>query len=298
MSTNTTPKRVKKYFSKYKKPLTALPHLVENQTNSYKWLIEKGLADIFKEFSPIKDYSEKKFALEFTSFELSAPKYNEYFAKENKLTYEAPLRAKIKLTNRILGTSKEQEIFIADFPLMTGHGTFVINGVERVVVPQLARSFGVFFDSDEIKGRKYFGGKIIPARGVWVEINAEADNLIHVRIDKKRKFGIVSLLRVFGMGTDEQILASFSNEKTRKVIAECLASEPTKTLSDSYIDIYKRLRDGDLANPENAKEYIDALFSETRYDFSLVGRHRFNKRRSRRYCGQYCRIELKSKCNT
>jgi DNA-directed RNA polymerase subunit beta len=278
MSTHTTQKRAKKYFSKYKKPLTALPHLVENQTNSYKWLIEKGLPDIFKEFSPIKDYSEKKFALEFTSFELSAPKYSEYFAKENKLTYEAPLRARIKLTNRILGTSKEQEIFIADFPLMTGHGTFVINGVERVVVPQLARSFGVFFDSEETKGKKYFGAKIIPARGVWVEINAEADNLIHVRIDKKRKFGIVSLLRAFGMGTDEQILNSFTNEKTRKVIAECLANEPTKTLSDSYIDIYKRLRDGDLATPENAKEYIDALFSEARYDFSLVGRHRFNKR--------------------
>ena len=281
MSTPKTTKMTKKYFGKYKKPLTPLPHLVENQTNSYKWLIEKGLPEIFKEFSPIKDYSEKKFALEFTSFELSAPKYDEFFAKENKLTYEAPLRAKVKLSNKIMGTSKEQEIFMADFPLMTSHGTFIINGVERVVVPQLARSFGAFFDSEEIKGRKYFGAKIIPARGVWVEIQSEADGMIYVRIDKKRKFGVVSLLRAFGMGTDEQILNSFTDEKTKNVVAECLAHESTKTLSESFVHIYIRLRDGDLATPENAKEYITALFSENRYDFSLVGRHRFNKRFNR-----------------
>jgi DNA-directed RNA polymerase subunit beta len=278
MQTNTTAKKTKKYFGKYKKPLVAMPHLIENQTNSYKWLIEKGIADIFKEFSPIRDYSEKKYALEFTSFELSAPKFDEHYAKENKLTYEAPLRARVKLTNKIMNSVKEQEIFMADFPLMTGHGTFIINGVERVVVSQLGRSFGVFFDSEEIKGKKYFGAKLLPTRGVWVEILSEADGLIYVRIDKKRKFGLVSLLRAFGMGTDEQIINSFKDDATRKVVEACVAAESTKTLSDSYVDIYKRLRDGDLATPENAKEYVDALFSEARYDFSLVGRYRFNKR--------------------
>lgn len=273
-----TTKRDKKYFAGYRKPFTATPHLVENQTNSYKWLIEKGLSEVFKEFSPISDYSDKKYQLEFTGFELSAPKFDEFFAKDNKLTYEAPLRARVKLTNKVLNSSKEQEIFMADFPLMTDHGTFIINGVERVVVPQLARSFGVFFDSEEIKGRKYFGAKIIPARGVWIEIDTEADNLMYVRIDKKRKFGIVSLLRAFGFGTDEQIVAAFKSETAKKIIAECAAKDSSKNLSDSYVEMYKRLRDGDLATPENAKEYITALFSEARYDLSLVGRFRFNKR--------------------
>ena len=135
-----------KTFGKYHKPLTKLPDLVENQIHSYKDLIDRGIVEIFREFSPITDYSERKFDLEFISFDLSEPKYDEVYAKENKLTYEAPLRARVKLSNKILNTVKEQEIFMADFPLMTIHGTFIINGVERVVVPQLARSFGVFFD--------------------------------------------------------------------------------------------------------------------------------------------------------
>ena len=152
-------KRQKKYFAKFKEPLVELPNLVETQVNSYKWLVLTGLAEVFKEFSPIRDYSEKKFDLEFTSFELSAPKHDEYFAKQNKLSYEAPLRARVKLTNKTQNSSKEQEIFMADFPLMTTHGTFIINGVERVIVPQLARSFGVFFNSQEIKGKNILGPK-------------------------------------------------------------------------------------------------------------------------------------------
>ncbi len=273
--------REKKYFSKYKKPLAKLPHLVENQIESYKNLIQKGLKEVFKEFSPIRDYSEKKFELEFTSFDLSEPKYDEYFAKENKLTYEAPLRARVKLTNKTLGSSKEQEIFMADFPLMTPHGTFIINGVERVVVPQLARSFGVFFDSQEVKGKEYFGAKIIPGRGVWIEIQTDSDGAMYVRIDKKRKFGVISLLRVMGLHTDEMIKKEFSSsDAEQKSIAVSLEKD-AKTLHDAYIEIYKRLRDGDLATPENAKEFVDTLFSPERYDLSPVGRYRFNKRFSK-----------------
>ena len=190
-----------KTFSKYREPLTKLPNLVENQLISYKDLTERGIAEIFREFSPLHDYSEKKFDLEFISFELSPAKYDEVYAKENKLTYEAPLRARVKLSNKILNTVKEQEIFMADFPLMTIHGTFIINGVERVVVPQLARSFGVFFDSEESKGKKYFGAKIIPSRGVWIELGTESDGGIYVRIDKKRKFSAIALLRVMGLAT-------------------------------------------------------------------------------------------------
>ena len=203
----------KKYFSRYKKPLVELPNLVENQVASYKWLIEDGIKEIFKEFSPIKDYSGKKFELEFTDFEISEPKYDEHYAKDNKLSYEAPLRVKVKLTNKTIKSSKEQEIFMADFPLMTGHGTFVINGVERVVVPQLARSFGVLFTGMEVKGKKYFGSKIIPSRGAWIEIEADSDGALHVRIDRKRKFPISSLLRVFAKGkSDKDIINSFSGD--------------------------------------------------------------------------------------
>ena len=230
------------------------------------------------EFSPIRDYSEKKFDLEFTSFELSAPKHDEYFAKQNKLSYEAPLRARVKLTNKTQNSSKEQEIFMADFPLMTTHGTFIINGVERVIVPQLARSFGVFFNSQEIKGKKYFGAKVIPGRGAWLEIETGAENIIYVRIDRKRKFPATSLLRVFGLATDKEMLKQFHDEAARKSIALSLEKDPAKTSSDAYVEIYKRLRDGDLATAENAKQFIDGIFSPERYDLSPVGRFRFNQR--------------------
>ncbi|MEN9552345.1 MAG: hypothetical protein RI935_722 [Candidatus Parcubacteria bacterium] len=268
-----------KTFGKYHKPLTKLPNLVENQILSYKDLVDKGIVEIFREFSPIRDYSERKFDLEFVSFELSPPKYDEVYAKENKLTYEAPLRARVKLSNKILNTTKEQEIFMADFPLMTVHGTFIINGVERVVVPQLARSFGVFFDSEENKGKRYFGAKIIPSRGVWIEIGTEVDGGMFVRVDKKRKFSIVALLRIFGLSSDEQILEAFKDkEQALSFIQALVARDEVKTLHDAYIEVYKRLRDGDLATPENAKEYIDSLISPERYDLSPVGRFRFNKR--------------------
>ena len=275
----TSTVRPQKVFSKYREPLTKLPNLVENQILSYKDLTEKGIVEIFREFSPLRDYSEKKFDLEFISFELSAPKYEEVYAKENKLTYEAPLRARVKLTNKILNTVKEQEIFMADFPLMTVHGTFIINGVERVVVPQLARSFGVFFDSEESKGKKYFGAKIIPSRGVWIELGTESDGGIYVRIDKKRKFSAIALLRVLGLTTDDQIKKAFEgHEVAGPLMSTLVERDEIKTIHDAYIEIYKRLRDGDLATPENAKEHIDSILSPERYDLSPVGRFRFNKR--------------------
>ncbi len=271
--------RPQKTFAKYRKPLTKLPNLVENQILSYKDLTEKGIVEIFREFSPLRDYSEKKFDLEFISFELSPAKYDEVYAKENKLTYEAPLRARVKLSNKILNTVKEQEIFMADFPLMTVHGTFIINGVERVVVPQLARSFGVFFDSEETKGKRYFGAKIIPSRGVWIELGTEPDGGVYVRVDKKRKFSAIALLRIFGFSSDDQIKKAFAHhEIAGPLMATLVERDEVKTLHDAYIEVYKRLRDGDLATPENAKEYIDSIISPERYDLSPVGRFRFNKR--------------------
>ena len=270
---------VKKYFSRYKKPLAPFPNLIEDQLNSFNWLVEKGIKEVFKEFSPINDYSDKKFQLDFTSFTLGEPKFDEEYSKVNKLTYEGPLKARVRLLNKSIGTSKEQEIFMADVPLMTKHGTFIINGVERVIVAQLTRSFGVFFTESESKGKRYFGAKIIPARGVWIEVESDSDGAVYVRIDKKRKFSVASLLRVLGLNTDEAILKAFGdNEEILKVIKVCLEKDPAKTLSESYIEIYKRLRDGDLATPDNAREFMSILLSNERYDISPVGRFRFNKR--------------------
>ncbi len=272
-------KHEKKYFSKYKQPLVEFPSLLETQVASFKWLIEHGLKEVFKEFSPINDYSSKKFQLEFSGFSLGEPKCDEQHAKINKLSYEAPLKASVKLLNKTIGGTKEQEIFMSDIPMMTAHGTFIINGVERVIVPQLARSFGIFFTDVEAKGKKYFGAKIIPARGVWIEIESDVDGILYVRIDKKRKFSVTALLRVLGYHTDEQILKAFaSDETTQSLMKIALEKDTAKSLNDAYIDIYKRLRDGDLATPDNAKEFIDSLFSPERYDLSPVGRFRFNNR--------------------
>lgn len=274
-----------KTFARYKKPLAELPDLVQVQTDSYRWLVQEGLKELFNEFSPIRDYSEKKFQLEFTSFQLDEPKFDEIYVKDNKLTYDAPLRVRVKLTNKTLNVDKEQEIFLADFPLMTSHGTFIINGIERVVVPQLARSFGVFFTAEELRGRKFFGAKIMPARGAWVELATEIDNVIYVRIDRKRKFPVTALLRVFaniatGKNlTDEEIMSLFANKGIdTSFIEKSLAKDHAKTTDDAYLEIYKRLRDSDLATVANAKEYINALFSREKYDLSVVGRFRFNQR--------------------
>ncbi|MES3031083.1 MAG: DNA-directed RNA polymerase subunit beta, partial [Patescibacteria group bacterium] len=272
----------KKYFSRFKDSLTEMPNLVESQITSFNWLIEKGVEEILKEFSPIEDYAKKKFELSFTGFELSRPKFDEHYAKINKLSYEGQIKVKVKLKNKLMDATKEQEMFLADFPLMTDHGTFIINGIERVIVPQLARSFGIFFTLNELKGKNYFGAKVIPMRGVWMEIESDSDGTIYARIDRKRKFPITSLLRILGAKTNEEILAFFKdNEPARKAIELTLAKDGAKTVDEAYIEIHKRLRDGDLATADNAREFIGNIFSPERYDLSPVGRLRFNKRFSK-----------------
>ncbi len=271
--------REKKYFSRFKEPLVSLPDLVEPQLNSFKEFIEDGLKEIFQEFSPIKDYSEKKFELEFSSFEIGEPKFNEYYAKEKMLSYDAPLRATITLKNLTTKSSKKQEIFLTDFPIMTDHGTFIINGIERVIVAQLARSFGVFFNVQESKGKRYFGAKIIPSRGAWIELESDADGALYVRIDRKRKFPVTSLLRILGAHFDRDMFSLFANNPHAKsVITASLEKDTAETVDDAYIEIHKKLREGDPATVDNAKEFIDSIFSSERYDLSKVGRYRFNHR--------------------
>jgi len=268
-----------KVFSKFRQPLVSVPNLIEPQLESYKWFVSKALNEVFKEFSPISDYSEKKFELVFKSYEVGEPKTTPELAKENKQTYDAPLRATVVLKNKTFESDKEQDIFLADIPVMTEHGTFIINGVERVIVPQLARSYGIFFTAAESKGHTYFGAKIIPARGAWIEIESEADGCIYVKIDRKKKFALSSLLRVLGVESDEEIIKLFSGvENAESYIKATIEKDTAKSTDDSYIEIYKRLRDGDLATVDNAREFIDSIFAPERYDLSEIGRHHFNGR--------------------
>ncbi len=270
----------KKHFGLYRAPLVEAPDLVAAQKESYQWLITEGLKEVFAEFSPIQDYSKKKFDLEFTGFELLPPRFDEHYARENKISLETPLRAEVKLSNKQLGIEKTQEIFMADFPVMTVRGTFIVNGVERVVVPQLARSYGIFFTAQELKTGRFFGAKIIPSRGAWIELETDADEVVWAKIDRKRKFPVTALLRIFAnTKNDEQLIDLFKgNPDAKRAIEKTLAKDPAKNVEDSYVEIYRKIRDGDVTTTTNAAELISALFQRERYDLSTVGRFRFNKR--------------------
>lgn len=268
-----------KVFSKYKKPLAPVPNLVENQINSFKWFIESGIKETIQEFFPITDYADKKFELNVSSFQVIMPEFDEYYAKENKLTYAAQLKATIMLKNRALNDVKEQEIMLTDIPFMTPSGTFIMNGVERVVVSQLARSYGISFTEHDTRNGRKFGAKVIPARGAWVEMETEKDDVVYVRIDKKRKFPITTLLRAFGLSTDKEILKAYEDdEKTLAFIKKALERDPVRSQDEAYVEIYKKLRDGEIATVENAKEFFMSMFASDRYDLSVVGRYHFNKR--------------------
>ncbi|MEX2053960.1 MAG: DNA-directed RNA polymerase subunit beta [Candidatus Colwellbacteria bacterium] len=262
-----------KIFSSHPGALVEQPDLQFIQTESYKWFIEKGLKELFNEVSPITDYSGKELELHFLDYKLDEPKHSEEEARFKGINFEAPLRAKVRLVNNTTGKKKEQEIYLGDLPIMTERGTFIVSGHERVVISQLVRSPGVYFKDNVYKGKKLFGAKIIPNRGTWLEIETDADGSIGVKIDRHRKVPVTALLRVFG----------FSQEQIRKVFGEeiepTLKKDTAETLEDSYLELYKRIRPGDLATPEDAKKLIDSmLFQEERYDLSDVGRFKLNKR--------------------
>ncbi|HEV3245041.1 MAG TPA: DNA-directed RNA polymerase subunit beta [Candidatus Paceibacterota bacterium] len=270
--------RPQKYFGKFREPLVKMPSLVESQIASFSEFVEGGAERVFKEFSPISDHSGKKFELELVKFSFADLRIDEHSAKKMMRTYEAPLSMVVRLRNKTTGDKKEQEIFLADFPWMTPHGTFIINGVERIVVPQLARSYGVFFEGVPYKGKNYYAAKIIPARGVWIEIESDADGGIYVKIDRKRRFPVTSLLRVLGLKTDAEMMNKFGKTAARDAIAASLEHDHAKTVEEAFVEIYRRLRDGDIATAESARDHVEAILSAERYDFSKVGRFHFNRR--------------------
>ena len=271
----------RKWFTKTHDALP-LGDLIEIQTDSYRWFFEQGLNDLFGEIGTISDFTGKTLDLQFGEYYLDEPKHTEITARERNTTFEAPLYVTVKLVNKVTGKTKAQDVYLGDFPLMTDRGTFVINGVERVVVSQLIKSPGVFFSSEKTRGREFFGSKVIPNRGAWLEFDTDANNVIGVKIDRKRRVPITALLRVFGLETDEAILEAFRDVDTNpdvKFIQSTLDKDTSKNSDEGFIEVYRRIRPGDLATADNARSLITGMFFNfQRYDLSEVGRYKFNQR--------------------
>ena len=257
-----------------------LPSLVNHQNKSFQWFVSEGLGELLAEISPIDDYTGGKLSLSFKNYHFGDPKLPESVARENNVSYEAPLLATVELVNKITGEVKEQEIYLGDYPWMTTRGTFVINGAERVVVSQLIRSAGVFFTGELHGTSKLYGAKVIPGRGAWLEFETAANGAIFVKIDRKRKIAVTTLLRALGV-TEAHMKETFNHVDTGKVshIDLTLDKDPTKGQNDALIEVYRRLRPGDLATVDNAKSLIENMFyNYKRFDFSRVGRYKINKR--------------------
>ncbi len=270
----------RKSFKKLQK-IVKLPNLIETQLSSYQWFIKEGLRELLDEISPIKSYS-KDIELDFLDYYFDEPKYDEATSKSRNISYESSLRVEVRLTNKKTGASRLQECYFGEFPIMTEKGAFIINGVERVVVSQLIKSPGVFFSpSYQKKEICFFGAKIVPSRGAWLEIETESDGTIFVRIDRKRKVTVTSLLRAFGYGKDEKILTLFKevDKGPVKFIEQTIARDNAKSQDEGFIEVYRAIRPGDLATVDNAKSLIEAMFFNfDRYDFGKVGRHKMNQR--------------------
>ena len=257
-----------------------MPNLIKVQKDSYDWFIEEGLGEVLKDISPIIDYSGN-LVLEFFDYYMEEKtKYTEEEAKERDATYSTRLHVKVRLINRESGEIKEQEIYLGDFPLMTESGTFIINGAERVVVSQLVRSPGCYYDEifDTKTGKKTYTSTIMPLRGAWLEYETDGNDIFWVRVDRTRKIPITTLLRAIGLVSDDQIRALFGDET---LLETTIQKDPIKTGEEALIEIYKKLRPGELPTVEAAKSLFNGLFFDNRrYDLAKVGRYKFNQKLS------------------
>ncbi|WLR48419.1 DNA-directed RNA polymerase subunit beta [Halobacillus litoralis] len=253
-----------------------LPNLIEIQTASYDWFLEEGLKEMFQDISPIEDFTGN-LSLEFVDYSLGEPKYPVDESKDRDVTYNAPLRVKVRLLNNETGEVKEQEVFMGDFPLMTDTGTFVINGAERVIVSQLVRSPSVYFNKKIDKnGKRGYTATVIPNRGAWLEFETDAKDVVHVRIDRTRKLPITVLLRALGFGTDQEIIDLIGDNEYLK---NTLEKDNTENTEKALLEIYERLRPGEPPTVENAKSLlVSRFFDPKRYDLARVGRYKMNKK--------------------
>ena len=280
MAKTATAKQKRVYFSEDKSALE-LPNLISHQLDSWKEFVETGLGEIFAEINPIDDYTGQKLELRFKDYHFENPKVSEVDARENNISYDAPLKAVVELTNKVTGEVKEQEIYLGDYPWMTERGTFVINGAERVVVSQLIRSSGIFFTADNHGGRNNYGAKLIPGRGAWLEFETAANGAIYVKIDRRRKIAVTTLLRALGYPGNNAIKELFKDVDTGETsyIDATIEKDPSKGTNEALIEVYRRLRPGDLATVDNAKQMIERMFFDfKRFDLSRVGRYKMNQR--------------------
>ena len=253
-----------------------LKDLLEIQKKSYNWFITDGIKEVFDDLFPVENFSGT-LSLEFGDYHFDKPKYSIKESKDRESTYSAPLRVEVRLFNRESGEVKEQEIFMGDMPLMTDSGTFVINGAERVIVSQLVRSPSVYFNREIDKnGREVITNQIIPNRGTWLEFEVDARDVLYVRIDRTRKVPITTLLRAFGLSSDEEIIKMFGDDE---YLRNTIAKDSTKNTDEALIEIYEKLRPGEPATLDSSKnQIITRFFDEFRYDLSKVGRYKFNKK--------------------
>lgn len=271
----------RRYFTSSRDAM-ALPDLIEIQKQSYRWFLETGIRELLHEISPIKDFIGRDLELSFTDYYFDEPKFDERTSRAKNITFDAPLRVKTKLVNKRTTETKEQEVYLGDLPVMTDRGTFIINGVERVIVSQLARSAGAFFTAEVLRNRRYYGAKVIPNRGAWLEFETDANHVIWVKIDRKRKVAATSLLRAFGYSTEDDIKPLFTDIDVHPLnhyIEATLAKDIAANEDEGLIEVYKRIRPGDLATADNAKSLIHSMFFKfERYDLGAVGRYKFNQR--------------------
>ena len=281
MATTKRANDAKRVFFTKDDTALALPNLIDHQRSSWQEFVETGLGEIFAELNPIDDYTGQKLALRFGKYAFEEPKHTELHAKENNLTFDAPLKAVVELTNKVTGEVKEQEIYLGDYPWMTERGTFIINGTERVVVSQLIRSAGVFFTADRLATRNNYGAKLIPGRGAWLEFETASNGAIYVKIDRRRKLPVTTLFRALGYNKTTDIKALFEDVDTGEVkyIDATLDKDPARGTNEALIEVYRRLRPGDLATVDNARSMIERMFFDfKRFDYSRVGRYKLNQR--------------------
>ena len=253
-----------------------LPNLIEIQTASYEWFMEEGLREMFRDISPIQDFTGN-LSLEFIDYHLEEPKYPVDESKERDVTYAAPLRVKVRLHNKETEEVKEQDVFMGDFPLMTENGTFIINGAERVIVSQLVRSPSVYYSAKVDKnGKRGFGATVIPNRGAWLEYEIDARDVLHVRIDRTRKLPITVLLRALGFSSDEEIIELIGDNE---YLRNTLEKDNTENSEKALLEIYERLRPGEPPTLDSAKNLLfSRFFDAKRYDLANVGRYKMNKK--------------------
>ena len=261
-----------------------IPNLIELQLESFRWFMDRGLRELFDEISPIKDFTGKVMELQFLDYEFGPPKYTEEECRTKDLTFSKPLYVNVELLIKETGEIQRQRVYMGDYPWMTDHGTFVINGAERVVVSQLVRSPGVYYSDleDPASGRMLFSAKVIPNRGAWLEFETNNKDQLWVKVDRKRKIPATTLLRAVGYEQNDEISALFApidSDPEHPYIAATLDKDVTHTAQDALIEVYKKLRPGDPPTGDNARQLVESLFFNfRRYDLGRVGRYKFNKK--------------------